>query len=68
MAHMPPGMHHELPNSLSLAPGETKRLTWRFGAAGTLEFACHEPGHYDAGNARTDHRVVNFALNEARRS
>jgi uncharacterized cupredoxin-like copper-binding protein len=49
MAHMPPGVHHELPNSLSLAPGETKQLNWRFGAAGMLEFACHEPGHYDAG-------------------
>jgi uncharacterized cupredoxin-like copper-binding protein len=49
MAHMPPGVHHALPNSLSLAPGETKQLTWRFGAAGTFEYACHEPGHYDAG-------------------
>lgn len=49
MSHMPPGMHHELPNSLTLAAGDTKQLTWRFGAAGTLEYACHEPGHYDDG-------------------
>ena len=49
MAHMPAGMPHVLPNSIALQPGETKRLTWRFGQAGTLEYACHEPGHYDAG-------------------
>ena len=49
MAHMPSGMAHELPNSIAIEPGETKRLTWQFGQAGTLEFACHEPGHYDAG-------------------
>jgi uncharacterized cupredoxin-like copper-binding protein len=49
MAHMPAGMHHELPNSLSLEPGQTRQLTWRFSEVGTLEFACHEPGHYDAG-------------------
>ena len=24
-------------------------MTWRFGAAGAIEYACHEPGHYDAG-------------------
>ena len=49
MAHMPTGMAHELPNSVAIQPGETKRLTWRFGQAGALEYACHEPGHYDAG-------------------
>lgn len=49
MAHMPAGMAHELPNSIALQPGETKRLTWRFGQAGTLEYACHEQGHYEAG-------------------
>jgi uncharacterized cupredoxin-like copper-binding protein len=49
MAHMPSGMAHELPNSIAIEPGETKRLTWQFGRGGTLEYACHEPGHYDAG-------------------
>lgn len=49
MAHMPPGMHHAFPNSITVQPGQTGRLTWRFGEAGTLEYACHEPGHYDAG-------------------
>lgn len=49
MAHLPDGMPHDLPNSVRLQPGETKELTWRFGHAGTLEYACHEPGHYEAG-------------------
>lgn len=49
MAHIPAGMGHDTPNSITLKPNETKRLTWRFGAAGTLEFACHQPGHYGAG-------------------
>ena len=49
MEHMPGGMPHDLPNSIRLEAGETKELTWRFGHARTLEFACHEPGHYEAG-------------------
>jgi len=49
MAHMPAGVAHGLPNSVTLRPGETKQLTWRFGRSGTLEYACHEPGHYGAG-------------------
>ena len=49
MAHMPDGMAHDLPNSVTLQPGETKRLTWRFAGSGTFEYACHEPGHYEAG-------------------
>jgi uncharacterized cupredoxin-like copper-binding protein len=49
MARMPDGMSHDVPNSITLQPGETKRLTWRFGHAGTLEYGCHEPGHHGAG-------------------
>lgn len=49
MAHMPAGMAHDSPNSIALEPGQTKRLTWHFGGAGTLEYGCHEPGHYGAG-------------------
>jgi len=36
-------------NGISLAPGETKSIVWRFAGPGTVEFACHEPGHYEAG-------------------
>jgi uncharacterized cupredoxin-like copper-binding protein len=49
MEHAPDGMAHETPNSIRLQPGETKQLTWQFGSTGTLEYACHEPGHYQAG-------------------
>lgn len=36
-------------NAVSLAPGETKTLTWRFPSDGEVIYGCHEPGHYDAG-------------------
>ena len=49
MAQMGDGMAHNGGNSIRLQPGETKSLTWRFGDTGTLEYACHEPGHYQAG-------------------
>lgn len=42
------GMHHD-GNSLSLKPGESGELTWTFTRATALEFACNEPGHYQAG-------------------
>lgn len=44
-----PGMKHADPSSVTLAPGETKTLVWRFGEPGTVEFGCHAPGHYPAG-------------------
>jgi uncharacterized cupredoxin-like copper-binding protein len=49
MAQMGDGMAHDQANSITVQPGETKQLTWRFGEAGTLEYACHQPGHYQAG-------------------
>lgn len=49
MEHMPEGMRHDQPNSISIEPGATKELTWRFGSAGILEYACHEPGQYEGG-------------------
>jgi uncharacterized cupredoxin-like copper-binding protein len=49
MAEMGHGMAHDEPYSIRLDPGETKQLTWRFADGGDVEFACHEPGHYQAG-------------------
>jgi len=49
MGHMSAGMAHDMPNSITLQPGETKELTWRFSDAATLEYACHQPDHYQAG-------------------
>ncbi len=36
-------------NSITLRGGTTEELTWRFDRRGTVTFACHQPGHYDAG-------------------
>jgi len=49
MEHMPDGVAHDQPNSITLQPGETSLLTWQFGDTGMLEYACHERGHYQAG-------------------
>lgn len=43
------GSPHDSANMIELAPGETKEITWRFDEADTFLYACHEPGHYDAG-------------------
>ena len=49
MMKQTPDMVHEDANTLTLGPGETKNLVWRFIKAGALEVACHIPGHYEAG-------------------
>jgi uncharacterized cupredoxin-like copper-binding protein len=49
MSQMPAGMAHDTSNSVTLQPGETKQLTWRFDLAMTLEYACHQPDHHEAG-------------------
>jgi uncharacterized cupredoxin-like copper-binding protein len=43
------GMTHDQPNAFTVAPGETKSLTWRFSTPGEVIFGCHTPGHYEAG-------------------
>jgi len=44
-----PEMEHADPNQVSVDPGETGELTWRFTRSGTVDFACLLPGHYEAG-------------------
>lgn len=45
-----PGMPRHDPNAISLAPGQTKTLIWKFSnTPGVVEYACHEPGHFAAG-------------------
>ena len=48
---MPDGstMEHNDPNSALLEPGKSQEIIWKFSKAGTFEFACNVPGHYDAG-------------------
>jgi uncharacterized cupredoxin-like copper-binding protein len=44
-----PEMEHVDSNMVSVAPGQTGELVWRFTRGGKVEFACLQPGHYDAG-------------------
>ena len=42
-------MRHDDPNTVMLAPGESKELVWKFTKAMEIEFACNMPGHYESG-------------------
>ena len=44
-----PEMEHADPNQVTVQPGETGEVVWRFSRAGSVQFACLQPGHYDAG-------------------
>jgi uncharacterized cupredoxin-like copper-binding protein len=44
-----PEMEHDDPNAIRLQPGEKGTILWTFANAGTFEFACLIPGHYEAG-------------------
>jgi uncharacterized cupredoxin-like copper-binding protein len=45
------GSHHmmDMDNSLTIPPGKTAELTWKFTTAGEVLYGCHEPGHYAGG-------------------
>jgi uncharacterized cupredoxin-like copper-binding protein len=44
-----PEMEHSDPNQVSVAPGKSGEVIWQFTKAGKVDFACLQPGHYDAG-------------------
>jgi len=44
-----PGMVHDDPNTVTVTPGESRTLTWRFKGDDMVVFACNIPGHYQAG-------------------
>jgi uncharacterized cupredoxin-like copper-binding protein len=44
-----PEMEHADPNQVVVEPGKTGELIWRFTRAGTFDFACLVPGHFEAG-------------------
>src|SRR5271165_5267805 len=48
MAAMP-DMKHKDPNAVTIAPGASATLVWRFTHKGAFEFACLIPGHYELG-------------------
>ena len=57
-----PGMEHHEDNSIALAPGATGHLAWTFTRAGTFQYACLIPGHFEAEHARNHHgRALAFS-------
>jgi len=44
-----PDMVHEDGNSITVKPGETKELIWKFHGDPKVVFACNIPGHSEAG-------------------
>ena len=46
-----PNMEHDEPNQVSVAPGGTGEIVWRFTRSGVVDFACLIPGHMEAGMA-----------------
>ena len=44
-----PEMEHAEPNMVTVEPGNAGELVWQFTKAGRFEFACLQPGHFEAG-------------------
>lgn len=44
-----PEMEHSDPNMVTVAPGKTGEVVWQFTRSGKVDFACLQPGHYEAG-------------------
>jgi uncharacterized cupredoxin-like copper-binding protein len=44
-----PEMEHADENMVSVGPGKTGELIWKFTKAGQFDFACLQPGHFEAG-------------------
>lgn len=44
-----PEMEHSDPNMAHVKPGATGQVVWQFNQAGDFQFACLQPGHFEAG-------------------
>jgi len=44
-----PGMEHDEPHMLHVAPGKSGEMGWRFTQAGEFLYGCLVPGHFEAG-------------------
>lgn len=44
-----PDMEHDEPSKVTLAPGKQGEIVWQFTKAGSVNFACLMPGHYEGG-------------------
>ena len=58
-----PEMEHVDANMVSVAPGQSGEIIWQFTKPGRIDFACLQPGHYDAGMKG----MVNVAGEKAKR-
>lgn len=41
--------HHDGGNAVTVKPGATMQLAWRFTRPGRFEYDCNIPGHFEAG-------------------
>ena len=48
-----PNMVHDDPNAVTVDPGQTRELIWRFKGDQPVVFACNIPGHAEAGMVAT---------------
>jgi uncharacterized cupredoxin-like copper-binding protein len=44
-----PGMEHDEPYMVHVAPGKTETMVWQFTKAGEFYYGCLVPGHFEAG-------------------
>lgn len=44
-----PEMEHADPNMAHVKPGASGEIVWQFTQAGRFQFACLQPGHFEAG-------------------
>ena len=44
-----PGMEHNDDNMVSVEPGQEGRILWHFSHSEKVQFACLQPGHFEAG-------------------
>lgn len=44
-----PEMEHDDPNQVEVDPGKAGEIVWRFSRSGNVDFACLQPGHFEAG-------------------
>ncbi|WP_296659909.1 plastocyanin/azurin family copper-binding protein [Paraburkholderia sp.] len=52
MRAMPDMVHHDA-NAITVDAGHSGKLVWKFTRAEKFEFACLQPGHYEAGMTGT---------------
>jgi uncharacterized cupredoxin-like copper-binding protein len=55
-----PEMEHAENNMVTVAPGKSGEIIWQFTKTGKVDFACLQPGHFDAGMKG----LVNVASNK----